>query len=143
MATFEGMGLCKPDEYHEAFASRLTHDHITRDELYVARFKIEGLKVGYRVLGRVGLITVGANQSARLDFQMMDDDMRPFDISPQGEMKDGLWNSQYGIEYRARPGAKRYNLRDGCFANYEEGDGFALEVMMMLAMERDLTRPIV
>lgn len=143
MATFEGMGLCAPDEYHEAFASRLTHDQITRDELYVARFKIEGLKVGYRVLGRVGLITVGANQLARLDFQMMDDDMRPFDISPQGEMKDGLWNSQYGIEYRARPGAKRYNLRDGCFANYEEGDGFALEVMMMLEMERELTHPTI
>ena len=143
MATFEGMGLCKPDEYQEAFASRLTHDQITRDELYVARFKIEGLKVGYRVLGRVGLVAATTGQSARLDFQMMDDDMRPFDISPQGEMKDGLWNSQYGIEYRARPGVRRYDLRDGCFANYEEGDGFALEVMMMLEMERDLSRPIV
>lgn len=143
MATFEGMGLCAPDEYQEAFATRLTHDQITRGELYVARFKIEGLKVGFRVLGRVGLVAAATGQSARLDYQVMNDDMLHFDIDPRGEMKDGLWNSQYGIEYRARPGAKRYNLRDGCFANYGEGDGFDLEVMMMLEMEGELTRPTI
>lgn len=139
MATFEGMGLCKPDEYHEAFASRLTHDQLTRGELYVARFKIEGLKVGYRVLGRVGLMSMVTEQSANLDFQMLNDDMQPLDIPPTGTMEDGVWNSKDGVVYQVLPGARYYDMRDGCFANYEDGDGFDLEVMLMLEREQDLT----
>jgi hypothetical protein len=138
MATYEGMGLCEPREYHAAFESRLTHDQLTRGELYVARFKIEGLKVGYRVLGRVGLMATASGEPTRLEFQMLNDDLRHLDIPPEGEMSDGLWNSKDGVVYQVRPGAKYYDMRDGCFANYEDGDGFDLEVMLMLERGRDL-----
>lgn len=139
MATFEGMGLCEPREYHEAFESRLTHDQLTRDELYVARFRIEGLKVGYRVLGRVGVISAINSQSAKLEFQIVDDDMQPLDIPPGGEMKDGAWNSEHGVVYQPPPGRKYYLMHDACFAHYDDGIGFDLEVMRMLDRERDLT----
>ena len=140
MATYEGMGLCKPVEYHESFAARLEIDQITRGELYVARFKIEGLKVGFRILGRVGLATLTTAQPTDLDFQMFNDDMQPLDIPPDGEMVDSVWNSKKGIEYQNRPGAKCYDLRDGCFAHYDEnGDnGLMAEFQLLLDRELDL-----
>jgi hypothetical protein len=139
MATYEGMGLCEPSEYHAAFESRLTHHQLTRGELYVARFKIDGLKVGFRILGRVGLIGMSDGESVRLNFHMLNDDMIPLDVPPEGTVTDGVWNSKDGVVYQPRPGAKEFEILNGCFASYEDGFGVELEAMLMRERERDLT----
>ena len=140
MATYEGMGLCEPHEYRAAFASRLTHDQLTRGELYVARFAIEGLPKAYRVLGRMGVVSALNGVCARVEFQLLNDDLRPLAIPPAGLMTHGAWNPLSGLAYDEKPGVlPQRDMRDGYLGRYDDGMGFDLEVMMMLERERDLT----
>lgn len=119
MATYEGMGYCDIREYHSAFDARLQVEQLTRGEVYVARFRLDDLKKGYRILGRIGMEIASSTDPARIDLQMLDDDMQPLCPLAEGFMTDGLWNPHEPMVLRNKiTKAAKSSLTDACFSEY-------------------------
>lgn len=138
MATYEGWGLCDKKEYHAAFGDRLQYDQLSRDELYVARFDIENHEKAFRLLGRVGMIQASRSAKNILRFQILDNDLQPVDLPTLGTMTDGLWNPKDVMVYTPPDNAPYHRVLNGCFGEYDEGEGRGLHAEFQLLLEREL-----
>lgn len=131
-ASYEGMGLCGQDEYRRAYDNRLEIGALKQNELYVARFKVESLNMAYRIIGKMGRIALLSPLD--MEFQLLNDDLRPINTPLEGRFDKNVWNSDVVIAIKN--GVAEHPMRDACFANY--GPDSINELFEQIAREHEM-----